>query len=317
VSTVLKRFSLVGVAALLTVSAAGCGTGPAKAGSAAIVGGQAINLETVQERTVAVLNKEPGAKEARNQGELKLDELSRVVLADEIVHKLAEYAAQQENITVDENRIYDSVKEAGGAESASAQSIHDASNIHRFVRDTLILGELARRNISTLQITIDFFTVKDPKEAREMAQQVAADPAKMAEFVEAAPRNPSGVQQSSMNQKVRVTENPTIATSALWAAKPGTVVAFQVDQQASTTMVALVKERTTVPAVPGEDDLAERFDPKVLNDFGKRIAQFVAADREIEVNPRYGVWDAVGVTVKPSLGQRAGVMAPVATKNKS
>src|SRR5688572_23516319 len=111
--------------------ATGCGTGPAKAGSAAIVGGQAIKLETVQERTVTVLNKEPGAKEARDQGQLKLDELSRVVLADEITHKLAEYAAQHENITVDENKIYDSVKEAGGAEAASAQSIHDATTVHR------------------------------------------------------------------------------------------------------------------------------------------------------------------------------------------
>ena len=134
-STVLKRFSLVGVAVALL--ATGCGTGPAKAGSAAIVGGQAITLKTVQERTVTVLNKEPGAKEARDRGQLKLDGISREVLANEVLHKLVEEAARRENIRVDETKVYDAVQQAGGAEAASSQSIHDATNINRFVRDTI------------------------------------------------------------------------------------------------------------------------------------------------------------------------------------
>ena len=102
-STVLKRFSLVGVAVALL--ATGCGTGPAKAGSAAIVGGQAINLETVQGRTITVLKKEPAAQQMQDQG--KLDQVSRLVLADEITHKIADHAAQRENITVDETKVYD------------------------------------------------------------------------------------------------------------------------------------------------------------------------------------------------------------------
>ncbi|SEQ19069.1 hypothetical protein SAMN05216188_102346 [Lentzea xinjiangensis] len=312
-STVLKRFSLVGVAVTLLVT--GCGTGPAKAGSAAIVGGQAIDLETVQDRTVTVLKKEPAAQQMQGQG--KLDQVSRLVLADEITHRIADHAAQRENITVDETKVYDAVQEKGGPEEASKQSEQDATTIHRRQRDVLVMGELARRNLSTLEVVIDFFQVKDPKEAKEKAAEVAADSAKMARFVQEAPRTTGGQQASAANQKVRVTENPSLVHTMLWGVKPGTVVAFPADEQQSSWMVALVKERNTVSPTPGEDDLAERIDPRLLAAFGLRIAQYLAADLPIEVNPRYGVWDPTDATVVAVDGEKAGFVGVASTKNKS
>lgn len=314
-STVLKRFSLVGVAVLFAVSAVGCGTGPAKAGSAAIVGGQAINLETVQERTITVLKKEPAAKQMQDQG--KLDQVSRLVLADEITHKIAEHAAQRENITVDETKVYDAVQEKGGPEAAAKQSEQDATTIYRRQRDVLVMGELAKRNLSTLEVVIDFFQSKDPKEAKEKAAEVAADSSKMSRFIQEAPRTTGGQQASATNQKVRVTENPSLVHTTLWSVKPGTVVAFPADEQQSSWMVALVKERNRVSPVPGEDDLAERIDPRLLAAFGLRIAQFHAADLAIEVNPRYGVWDPTDATVVGNAGERAGFVGVTTTKNKS
>jgi hypothetical protein len=313
VSTVLKRFSLVGVAVAL--AATGCGTGPAKAGSAAIVGGQAINLETVQERTITVLKKEPAAQQMQDQG--KLDQVSRLVLADEITHKIADYAAQRENITVDETKVYDAVQEKGGPEAAAKQSEQDATTIYRRQRDVLVMGELAKRNLSTLEVVIDFFQSKDPKEAKEKAAEVAADPSKMSRFIQEAPRTTGGQQASATNQRVRVTENPSLVHTMLWGVKPGTVVAFPADEQQSSWMVALVKERNRVSPTPGEDDLSERIDPRLLGAFGLRIAQFLAADLEIEVNPRYGVWDPTDATVVGNAGERAGYVGVTATKNKS
>ncbi|WP_434450897.1 hypothetical protein [Lentzea sp. E54] len=312
-STVLKRFSLVGVAVALL--ATGCGTGPAKAGSAAIVGDQSIDLETVQGRTVTVLKKEPAAQQMQDQG--KLDGVSRLVLADEITHKIAEHAAQRENITVDETKVYDAVQEKGGPEEASKQSEQDATTIHRRQRDVLVMGELAKRNLSTLEVVIDFFQVKDPKEAKEKAAEVAADSAKMSKFVQEAPRTTSGQQASATNQKVRVTENPSLVHTMLWGVKPGTVVAFPADEQQSSWMVALVKERNTVSPTPGEEDLIERIDPQLLAAFGLRIAQFLTADLNIEVNPRYGVWDPTNAQVVGNAGERAGFVGVAATKNKS
>ncbi|MDX3658545.1 hypothetical protein PV646_14660 [Streptomyces sp. ID05-26A] len=312
-STVLKRFSLVGVAVALL--ATGCGTGPAKAGSAAIVGDQTVNLETVQERTVKVLKKEPAAQQMQGQG--KLDQVSRLVLADEINHKIAERAGQLENITVDETKVYDAIAEKGGAEAASKQSEQDETTIHRHQRDVLVMGELARRNLSTLQIVIDFFQVQDPKEAKEKAAEVAADSSKMARFVQEAPRTTGGQQASATGQKVRVTENPSLVHTMLWGVKPGTVVAFPADEQQSSWMVALVKERNKVSPVPGEEDLIERIDPQLLAAFGLRIAQFLTADQKIEVNPRYGVWDPTNAQVVGSAGERAGYVGVSTTKNKS
>jgi hypothetical protein len=313
VSTVLKRFSLVGVAVALL--ATGCGTGPAKASSAAIVGGQSIGLGTVQDRTVKVLKKEPAAQQMQDQG--KLDQVSRLVLADEITHKIAEHAAQRENITVDETKVYDAVQEKGGPEAAAKQSEQDETTIYRRQRDVLVMGELARRNLSTLEVVIDFFQVKDPKEAKEKAAEVVADSSKMAKFVQEAPRTTGGQQASATNQKVRVTENPSLVHTMLWGVKPGTVVAFPADEQQSSWMVALVKQRNKVSATPGEEDLAERIDPRLLAAFGLRIAQYLAADLNIEVNPRYGVWDPTDATVVGSAGERAGFVGVAATKNKS
>ena len=312
-STVLKRFSLVGVAVALL--ATGCGTGPAKASSAAIVGGQSIGLSTVQDRTVTVLKKEPAAQQMQDQG--KLDQVSRLVLADEITHKIAEYAAQRENITVDETKVYDAVQEKGGPEAAAKQSEQDETTIYRRQRDVLVMGELARRNLSTLEVVIDFFQSKDPKEAKEKAAEVAADASKMSRFIQEAPRTTGGQQASATNQKVRVTENPSLVHTMLWGVKPGTVVAFPADEQQSSWMVALVKERNKVSPVPGEDDLSERIDPRLLAAFGLRIAQFLAADLEIEVSPRYGVWDPTDATVVGNAGERAGFVGVTATKNKS
>ena len=312
-STVLKRFSLVGVAVALL--ATGCGTGPAKASSAAIVGGQSIGLGTVQDRTVKVLKKEPAAQQMQDQG--KLDQVSRLVLADEITHKIAEHAAQRENITVDETKVYDAVQEKGGPEAAAKQSEQDETTIYRRQRDVLVMGELAKRNLSTLEVVIDFFQVKDPKEAKEKAAEVVADSSKMAKFVQEAPRTTGGQQASATNQKVRVTENPSLVHTMLWGVKPGTVVAFPADEQQSSWMVALVKQRNKVSATPGEEDLAERIDPRLLAAFGLRIAQYLAADVNIEVNPRYGVWDPTDATVVGSTGERAGFVGVAATKNKS
>ncbi len=323
-STVLKRFSLVGVAALLTVSAVGCGTGPAKAGSAAIVGGQTIDLKTVQDRTIAVLKKEPAAQQWQQQG--KLDQVSRWVLADEIIHKIVEHAAQRENIKVDETKVYDAVQERGGPDEASKRSVQDATTIHRKQRDALVLGELARRNLATLEITIDFFQVKGPKEAKEKAEEAAADPAKFAKFVQEAPRSASGQQLAATDRKVRVSQNAPLVSTMLWGVKPGTVVAFPGDQQQASWMVALVKERNTVPAMPGEEELADGVTPQVLGAFGMRIAQFHAADLGIEINPRYGVWDPTGPadennltspTVVAKAGERAGFVGVTSTQKKS
>ncbi|WP_052684654.1 hypothetical protein [Lentzea aerocolonigenes] len=312
-STVLKRFSLVGVAVALL--ATGCGTGPAKAGSAAIVGGQAIELKTVQDRTITVLKKEPAAQQMQDQG--KLDQVSRLVLADEISHRIADFAAQHENIVVDGTKVYDAIQEKGGPEAAAKQSEQDATTIERRTRDVLVMGELAKRNLSTLEVVIDFFQVKDPKEAKEKAAEVAADASKMSRFIQEAPRTTGGQQASATNQKVRVTENPSLVHTMLWGVKPGTVVAFPADEQQSSWMVALVKERNKVSPTPGEDDLSERIDPRLLAAFGLRIAQFLAADLNIEVNPRYGVWDPTDATVVGSAGERAGFVGVTATKNKS
>jgi hypothetical protein len=313
VSTVLKRFSLVGVAVALL--ATGCGTGPAKAGSAAIVGDQAIDLQTVQDRTVKVLKKEPAAQQMQDQG--KLDQVSKLVLADEINHKLAERAAQLENITVDETKVYDAIKEKGGPEAAAKQSEQDETTIYRRQRDVLVMGELARRNLSTLEVVIDFFQVQDPKEAKEKAAEVTADSSKMSKFVQEAPRTTSGQQASATNQKVRVTENPSLVHTMLWGVKPGTVVAFPADEQQSSWMVAMVKQRNKVSPTPGEEDLIERIDPQLLAAFGLRIAQFLTADLNIEVNPRYGVWDPTNAQIVGNAGERAGFVGVSTTKNKS
>ncbi|TWP48700.1 hypothetical protein FKR81_27660 [Lentzea tibetensis] len=303
-STVLKRFSLLGAAVGLLL--AGCGTGPSQAGSAVIIGDTSIPLEVVQQRLDTVLRTEPEARKLQEQG--KLAQVASAIVTDLVRHELLKRAAQQEGITVDETEVDKTLENAGGAETAAQNNIHDVATIRDFVRDTLIQTELGRRYIDKLEVKIDFFYTKDGRDAIAKAKEVAANPDKMAEFVRDAPKSADGARLAELGKVVRTSETPSQGPTLLFGTKPGTVVAFLPDPANAEWMVAFIRERKT-DGKASSSASAEELNPRVLGDTGLRMTQLVADDLQIKVNPRFGEWDPAVMAVAPNGEEKAGFVA--------
>ncbi|WP_367132493.1 SurA N-terminal domain-containing protein [Saccharothrix sp. HUAS TT1] len=309
--TVQRRFTLRGAAvALASVAllAAGCATGPSHVGSAAIVGDTVLPLEQVQQRLDVVLKKEPEAQKLHDQR--KLDTVARQLVTLGVQHELIEQAARREGVTVSEEDVTESVEQAGGADLASQNTVYDAATFRERARDQLLLVELARKYVDRMEVTFDYFFAKDNAEAVEKAKQVAADPAKMDEFIAAAPQGAEGQTLSRQGQRVRSAESPQAAQSPLFGVPAGTVVAFAPDPSSAQWIVAHVTDRKTDARASGES-ATEQLTPQLLEQIGLRLVQTLAGDPEIQVNPRYGLWDGTAISLAPSEGELTGYQATV------
>ncbi|WP_051772817.1 SurA N-terminal domain-containing protein [Saccharothrix sp. NRRL B-16314] len=311
--TVQRRFTLIGAAVTaVALLVAGCGNGPAHVGSAAIVGDTVLPLEQVQQRLEIVLKKEPEAQKLHDQR--KLDQVARQLVTLGVQHELIVLAAQREGVTVSEEDVTESVEQAGGADVASQNTVYDAATFRERAKDQLLLVELARKYADRMEVTFDYFFAKDNAEAIEKAKQVAKDPAKMAEFVADAPQSAEGQALSRKGQRVRSADSPQAAQSPLFGVPAGSVVAFAPDPSSAQWIVAYVTDRKTDVRTSGESSTGQ-LTPQLLEQIGLRLVQSLAGDPEIQINPRYGMWDGTAIALAPSEGEMSGYQATVSQKS--
>lgn len=308
--TVQRRFTLVGAAVALLV--AGCGTGPSQVGAAAIVGDSVIPLQQVQQRLDVIRKKEPDAQKLQEQH--KFDEVSRIAMSNYLRHELLVRAADRQGVTVSEDAVTKALADAGGPEVASEGTVYDATTIRERVKDQLLAVELARKYVDKMEVTFDYFYAKDDTDAKDKAKQVEKDPAKMAEFVKAAPQSPDGQQLAGQGEKVHSAEAPKFAATPLFGVAPGTVVAFAPEQGNAQWIVAYVTEFKDNARPRGEVS-TEQLALRTLESIGVRLAQRLAGDPEIKVNPRFGVWDPSGIACAASEQTLTGYQAAVRSKS--
>ncbi|XVV04586.1 SurA N-terminal domain-containing protein [Actinosynnema sp. CA-248983] len=308
--TVQRRFTLVGAAVALLV--AGCGTGPSQVGAAAIIGDSVIPLEEVQQRLDALRKKEPEVQKLQEQH--KFDEVARLAMGTYLQQELVKRAAEREGVSVSEEAVTRAVDDAGGAETASEGTLWDATTYRDWAKTQLLAVELGRKHVDRMEVTFDYFYAKDDTEAKEKAKQVEQDPAKMAEFVKAAPASPDGRQLSGLDAKVHSAEVPRFATTPLFAVDPGTVVAFAPDPGNAQWFVAYVKDFKDDVRPRGQVS-TEQLAPRALEGIGMRLAQRLAGDPQIKVNPRFGVWDPSALTCAASEETLSGYQAAVRSKS--
>ncbi|GGP59683.1 SurA N-terminal domain-containing protein [Saccharothrix coeruleofusca] len=312
--TVQRRFTLVGVAVALLV--AGCGSGPSQVGSAAIIGDTAIPLEFVQQRLDDYLDRRAEGPALQGQPEMGLADAARNILTYKIQHELTLQLAQQEGVSVSDETLTEAMERLGGGEAASAGTLFDATTIRdERARDQYLQLELGRKYFEKLSVTFDYFFTKSTEEARDKADEVAKDPAKMAEFIRAAQQEDR--QAGGTGESVHAVQSPGLAATPLFGVPANTVVAFPPDPDSGLWMVALVKERETDAEAPEGDTGAEPATPDALAKVGLRLVQFHADRQDIRVNPRYGVWDSSQMAVAPSEGQRAGYQVAVRPQRAS
>lgn len=301
-SSVILRSTRVLVALLAAgLLLAGCGSGPGKVGTAAIVGDQAIPLTAVESRFSAVLNKKPElAEQLRQQG--RMDDLARRIAGFMVRRELVAQTAHQENLRVSEQQVTERINRAGGAQAAAKGTIFTARNYREVVRSQLLMTELGRKYLGTTSVTFDYTQATTRQEARSKAERMAQGPQQAAALI--AADRAEGIPAGS-GKRIHASDSASLAIGTpLFGATPGTVVAFKgPNQRAGTWLITRITERT---ASAESDAAGNQVNERSLQSFGMRLLGLTAGRVGVDLSPRYGVWDPVKLTPAPESGQTTG-----------
>jgi hypothetical protein len=284
-----------------------------------------VSLDLVQQRLNSVLRKEPGAKQYQDQHQL--DVISRNIVTLSVHHELITKVAQQEGLSANEEQITTLIDQLGGPEKASAGTVWDASTFRERARDQLLVVALARKYIDRLAVTFDYTQASSRASAVAKANELAANPAQAKEIIQ-RDKVPNG--GAGLNERVVAIDSPQLATTALFGALPGTVVAFPPSQNSAQGsgqwIVALIRQRSTdasaTPSSPSTSPSspsarktsADQLDPRLLEAVGIRLLEPLAGQLGIKVNPRYGVWDSVGMSVAATVNETVGYAVAARTQ---
>ncbi|MDV6011495.1 hypothetical protein [Haloechinothrix sp. LS1_15] len=313
----MRRFAptiaLAGSALLI----AACGEGPTRASSAAVVGDERIPLERVQDDVRWLLNNIPEVRQADDEGNLGL--YTRHVVQSYVVSELLEVAAEEEDLQVDREVVDERLEAWGGRDEAPAMVGVPPERLERFATDVALIEQLGehyldRISVEVIGAEVSADTPDDPmrEQAVALGEEIAADPERAAEL--AGDEGRRVIDETFTPAELVAGGAAELATSALFSAEPGTVTVIQPNPQQPVWLVALITDRT-VDAAAGDDDVAEapQADPNVLYGFGLRMLAPVAEEVGVEINPRYGVWDPVGMSIAESEEHTFGELIPSRT----
>jgi hypothetical protein len=288
--------------AVIGAVVSGCG-GPNQAGTAVIVGDNAIPIERVQTQLDAALAKKDLVAQITAQGGTTAD-LTRSIVTRAVLHDLLDRRAAQDGIVVTDAQIDAFIAERGGAGALLDGSLYDLPMLRQRVRDDLIAAQLAQREVGGLAVTADLVAATSRASADAAAAALQAG-GPQADALFNDPRT------SARGQTFDAVSSPDNASTVLFGVPVGSVVAFQPNPQQSTWIVARVTDRRT--GAPSDPAALAGISQTQLIAIGERLLQPTADQVGIRVNPRYGVWDPVEMRIVAE-GQQVGtVLPPVAS----
>jgi SurA N-terminal domain len=287
------------VAAAIAVVGAmvsGCG-GVDQAGSAVIVGNDAVPLARVQSQLDVALSKTDQIAQLTAQGGTTAD-LSRSIVTREVLHDLLQRRAAEDGIVVTDAQVEAELAGSGGADAIVDGSLYDASTLRQRVRDDLTAAQLAQRAVGGLAVTVDLVAATSRADAEAKAKALASGgPAAEALFGDS--------RTSARGETVQAAAAPNDAGTVLFGVPVGGVVAFQPNPQQSTWIVFKVTQRRT--DAPSDPATVSSISQSQLINIGDRLLQPDAEALGVRVNPRYGVWDPIQLRVVAD-GQQAGMI---------
>ena len=311
--------------AVLTALAAGltaCGSGPSQVNTAVIVDGKAIQVDEVQGLLDKVVKEQKAAKPLAQQH--KLDLVAREAVSQLVLHQLLLKAAREENLTaspeqVDQAIAQDPFKDelpADGSvptEALAQQLVYRARDLRDTITDQLLMVQLADKFFDKLQITMDYTTVVSdqqgakPESMRDQAfakaREFAANPDDVAGLIAKEKEAGGDAQEGAPFPAI---QSAPLAATPMFGAGEGTVVAFEPSAEQALWVVGLIRQRDTNATV--DSSQAPQVQPAELVAVGKRMLQPYAERSDIEVSPRYGVWDMAALGVAPNEGELSGLV---------
>ncbi|WP_342750205.1 hypothetical protein [Amycolatopsis australiensis] len=316
---------------------AGCGSGPSQVGSAVIVGDRSVSLDQVQSMIDQAVREQPYAQKLAR--EHKLDLLGREIVRQTVLHELTLRAAQQEGLVADQAKIAGlaaredttPVTDAGqGDQVAVTQIVSKLRDRNETASDVVLEMQLARKYLPKLSVGADYVGISatsatDPAaraRAFDLAKQFAADPAKIQATIQQAGQEaqqaqqtgmpgPGGFSDAGMTELFGAAQYLSLAQTPLFGSAANSVVAFQARMPAKPDWyVFVVHSRGTDKAVPADQEAQQPTDQQ-LTSIGTRLLQPYLAGAGLRVNPRYGVWDVVGMNLAPNQDATKGTVLPL------
>ena len=297
--------SLLAVLAAVLVLA-GCGSGPSQVGSAAIVGDRAISVGQVRGELQWLLDNVPKVRKLQESG--KLAQVSRRIVRDRVVHELVSVAARKAGVRLDQGKVAELIDSSGGAKAAAKSVGVSPRRVQQLAADQILLQELGKHYLPRLSVSFvgTSITAEGPSQTAEekaldLAHRIAAHPRRAEKLTGATGKQ---VSTSELTLREAVRQAPGLATSAVFGAEPGTVLVIQPKQGRSGWLVAMVTERSVDSS--GSGTQPEQANQRLLYQVGMRMLQPVASRLGVQINPRYGVWDATTLSIAPSEEKVAG-----------
>lgn len=327
---------------------AGCGSGPSQAGAAAIIGDRSISVDQVQDLIDKAVREQPYAQKLAS--EHKLDVLGRAFVGQLVLHELLAQAAEKRGITpnygqVDAQLANDPLNGPVPADSANetqavSQVVTRTRDHREELTDTYLAQAVADKVLPDLSVTFDFTTIgampdsatgsrlqgADAKKAAlDLARQFAANPAAVTQRVGADVQYEASLRQqakqagsdvdsipplSGLGDAVPAAQAGALASTPIFGAPAGTVTAcpYPDSQLGGAWIVAVVRQRTDDKPVATER--TPELDAATKTAVGMRQLQPLFDQLGVRVNKRYGVWDAVGLSVVANQDAAQGILLP-------
>lgn len=277
------------IAATVIVGAlvGGCGSGPSRVDAAAVIGSDTLALADVQPRITAALGRPELIDSLKTRGYGEAD-VGRAVVSQMVLHDLLARAAAEQDIVVRDDEVNAAVAAAGG-EQVLASSTLEPGGTRESVRDQIIATRLAARQVDRLAVTADVAIAPTREEAERIAEALAAGGTRAEQALDGASTAQRGLQ-------VRPSSTPQAAATPLIGIPAGDTALFQLSPEQGWVVVRVTDRRTDAPPAAGPD-AASRIDQQTLAEAGIRLLAPTAERAGVTVNPRYGVWDPVMLTV--------------------
>ncbi|HWG94742.1 MAG TPA: peptidylprolyl isomerase [Mycobacteriales bacterium] len=310
----LPAAALAAAVALL----AGCGDGPVRGGAAALVGEERITTEQLTE----IVDRGLEAPEAEQQFGADRADYQRQVLNRMVRALLLEEAAQEQGIEVTagevDEQLADFAEQAGGREALEEQAAAGGispSDLPRFAREVVLelrlgdeltadeqvpqeqLQQLYESNRGRFETAESrHILVEDEAQARDLLAQVQADPSRFDELAAEFSTDTSNAEDGgSLGRQGRGTFVPEF-DEAVFTQPVGEP--FVVQTQFGWHVV-VVDDRETVSFAEAQDELRRQA---LSEQRGAAVLEALRATAErvgVEVNPRFGQFDAEAVEVVP------------------
>ncbi len=280
---------------------AGCG---GQVGAAAVVGSSSISTDTIDDLRTALdataeqdlLAADPGVLATR-------------VAQDRALVTYAIWHEQVSRAGLTPNDQAQQQIEALRADPATATQVATLlratpETVRQRLADTLVLGQLASDAASAgtplTGPTIEYEFIRQPslQAALDARTRYAGDPAAWAADLAAA-----GSSDGGSGTAVAVGAQVTFIPTGLFSAAPGSFVAVPGQAGDGTATVLRVVQRS-VGTAPLDPSALQQLGPIGVSGLGAMVlAQQGQAAGPVQVNPRFGVWDAELAQVVPAPAQ--------------